>query len=120
MANFHKHPGLERISGRTITVQGESITIGLWGYKESNGKELIVTNNGDDLAIFQVGTQGNSTIWKISVKQSSRTHMSSVKDRILCITDRFEEWDHFDIVFNFKTAEAAKLEARCIITDMFG
>ena len=120
MANFHKHPGMERISGQTLTVQGDSITIGLWGYKDFGGNDLIVTNEGDDLAILPAGTSGSSSLWRIAVKTTSRTHMSTVKGRIMAITSKWEVWDRFDIVFNFKPAEATTLQVRPISSDLFG
>jgi len=120
MAHFHKHPGQERISGQTLTVQGESITIGLWGYKDNTGQDLIVTNEGDDLAIFPAGTSGNSSLWKISVKQSSRTHLSGLKDKIYAVTTGLQPWDSFQINFNFRPADAATLDVRAITAQLFG
>jgi hypothetical protein len=120
MANFHKHPGLEKISGQTIEVRGESITVGLWGYKDFGGNDLIVTNDGDELAILPAGVSGNSSLWKISVKTTVRTHKSSVHDRILAITNNWQMWDSFNVNFNFKTADAAELQVRPITADLFG
>jgi hypothetical protein len=120
MANFHKYPGLERISGQTLTVQGESIVVGLWGYKDFNGQDLIVTNDGDDLAILPAGISGNSSLWKIAVKQSSRTHLSGVKDKIYAVTSGLQAWDSFQINFNFRAADAATLDVRCITPQLFG
>ena len=120
MSNFHKHPGLERISGQTINVAGESIIVGLWGPKDFSGNDLIVTNEGDELSILPAGTSGSSTLWKISVRQTVRTHKNSVSAKILAITKKFETWDSFTLIFNFKTADAAALDARPITGDLFG
>lgn len=115
MANFHKYPGLERLSGQTISVQGESIVVGL-----QDGPDLVVTNDGDDLAIFPAGNAGSSSLWKISVKQASRSHLSSVKDKIYAVTTGLQSRDWFNINFNFKVADAAQLDVRAITPQLFG
>jgi hypothetical protein len=120
MSHFHKYPGPERISRQILNVTGDSITVGLWGYKDNSGAELIVTNEGDDLNIQQTGVFGNSSVWKISVRQSARVHKGRVKDRIIALTSKWETWDHFDVDFNYKIANATTTEVRPITADLFG
>jgi hypothetical protein len=119
MANFHKFPGTERISGQTLTVQGDTLMVGIWGYKVENGQELVVSNDGEDLAIFPAGTSGNSSLWKITVTQTARSYKTSIKDKIYALTTGFKNYDSFEVNFNLKPV-AAGLDVRCITAELFG
>ena len=66
------------------------------------------------------GISGNSSLWKISVKQKSRTHLSGLKDKIYAVTTGLQPWDSFQINFNFKAADAATLDVRAITPQLFG
>jgi hypothetical protein len=102
MANFHHHPSGQNINGTNVVVDGPSITIGLWGPKDFQGRDLIVTNEGDDLAIFEAGTVGNSTLYKITVKQAIQKAKTSVSDTIYANTVDWQTWSKFNITFRMR------------------
>src|SRR6186713_1906301 len=108
MAYFHRYPGLERISGQSLSVQGDSITVGLFGA----GEEINITNEGDDVTIFPLGTTGNSSLWKISVKQGARHHLTGLKDKIYAIGPNWQNVDTFEVRFDFKPADSTRLDVR--------
>lgn len=120
MAYFHRVPGLERISGQTLSVQGDNLTVGLFGYQDAAGEELKITNEGDDLAIFPAGTAGNSSLWKIVVKQGARHHLSGLKDKIYAIGGNWQTADSFQLRFDFKPSDSARLDVRPLTQQMFG
>src|SRR4051812_10714781 len=104
MANFHKHPGQDKISQQTLQVSGDQLTVGLLGYKDPSGAELSVTNQGDDLAIFPDGTLGDSAIYKIRVTAAAKAKKRIVADRIVAINARWQNIDYFDVNFSLDAA----------------
>ena len=120
MAHFHRYPSGQRISGTQIVVDGNSLTVGLWGYLDDQKQELFVANEGNDLMLQEVGISGNSKLWKISVKPSVLATRDSVKDKIYATTTRWQTWDSFDVTFRFKKQNATTLVVRPITAELFG
>jgi hypothetical protein len=120
MAHFHKHPSGQRISHTEVVVQGDSLTVGLWGYLDDSKQELSVTNQGDDLILQPLDISANSRLWKISVSSRARATQELLKDRIYANTVKWETWDYFDVTFRFKKQDTAELVVRPITADLFG
>ena len=98
MSHFHKHPSGERISGKTVIVNGNSIVIGVWGKVDFNGQPLFVANEGDDLMIVPTGSAGDSSLWTVTVKPSARKK-SVVRDKLFANTVKWETWDTVQLEF---------------------
>lgn len=120
MAHFHKHPSGERLSQRTLEVEGTSLTIGLYGYLDSEKQEVLVLNAGSDLMLDRVGVSGDSMLWKITVTPSARATKEVVTDRIFANTQKWDNWDQFEIRFRFPKQKAESLTVRAITNDLFG
>ena len=116
MAYFHRIPGLERISGQTLSVQGDSLTIGLFGAAD----DVVISNEGDDLVILPMGTSGNSSLWKIAVKQGARHHLSNLGDKIFAVGGDWQTVDSFQLRFDFKPSDSARLDVRSLNQQIFG
>ena len=109
MANFQKHPSGENLSGANLVVDGDSITLALAGYKDFQGQDLFVANQGSDLAIFPGDVVGNTKLYTIRVNTQARATKTSVSDRIFANTVNWQTWDKFDITFRFHQGEAVTL-----------
>jgi hypothetical protein len=72
------------------------------GAKDFQGRDLIVTNEGDDLAIFEAGTSGNSTLYKLTVKQAIQKTKTTVSDTIYANTVDWQTWSKFNITFRMR------------------
>lgn len=121
MSHFHKHPSGQRISGTELVVEGNSVTIGLWGYHDFQKRDLIVVAEGNDLMIPQeVGTVGDSKLWKLTVSPTALATKGVVKDKIYANTVDWHTWDSFNITFKFKPQAAASLIVRPITQDVYG
>jgi hypothetical protein len=116
MAWFHRVPGIERISGQTLSVQGDSLTVGLFGAAD----DVTITNDGNDLTILPLGTSGNSSLWKIAVRQGARHHLSGLKDRIYAIGGNWVAADSFEVRFDFKPSDSLQLDVRPLTQQIFG
>jgi hypothetical protein len=121
MAHFHRTAG-ERISNTTVVVDGDSITIGLWGPKDFQGHDLAVTNDTDNLSILPAGRSGDSALFNIRVRQAARATHKGLSDTIYAVTDRLEVWDRFKIEFRFKDgpSPAADLVVRDVTKEVYG
>lgn len=120
MANFQKHPSGESLSGANLVVDGDSITVALAGYKDFQGQDLFVTNQGSDLAIFPGDVVGNTKLYKISVSTQARATKTSISDRIFANTVNWQTWDKFDLTFRFHQGEAITLIVRPVTGQVLG
>jgi hypothetical protein len=120
MANFQKHPSGEKLSGTSLVVNGDTITIGLAGYLDFGGQPLAVTNQGSELAIIPGDVVNNVQLYTISVTREVRAVKDSVSDTIFAITQSFQTWDRFNITFNFKRGEAVTLIVRPVTAQTLG
>jgi len=109
VSHFHKHPGGERISGKTVAVNGNTILIGLWGKVDFDGQELFVVNEGDDLMIQRSGTAGDSSLWTVTVKPSARKK-SVVRDKLFANTVKWDTWDTVTLEFRPQAEVAPTLK----------
>ena len=82
MANFQKYPSGEKLSGGNLVVDGDSITIGLAGYKDFQGQDLDVLHEGSELSIFPGDVVGNIKLYKLVVSQGAKATKTSISDRI--------------------------------------
>src|SRR5260370_35125149 len=57
MPNFQNVPGGHTISNTTVTVSGGTLTVGL-NLQDAAGRDLLVTNAGNDIAIIPGDTRG--------------------------------------------------------------
>lgn len=99
MSHFHKHPSGERISNKTVIINGNTILIGIWGKTDFTGKDLFAVNEGDDLMIVPTGTAGDSSLWTVTVKPSAR-NKPVVRDTIFANTAKWETWDKAVLEFH--------------------
>ncbi len=120
MANFQKHPSGENLSGANLVVNGDSITLALAGYKDFQGQDLFVANQGSDLAIFPGDVVGNTKLYTIRVNTQARATKTSVSDRIFANTVNWQTWDKFDITFRFHQGEAVTLIVRPVTGQVLG
>lgn len=123
MAHFHKHPGGQRISGQHVKVDGDTLTVGLWGYLDDQNQELFLSNEGRDLSLDKGGTSGNSRLWKIRVHADARATRESVTDRIYAYpvqSAALEPWDEFEVTFRFKKQPAVELVVRPVTAEVLG
>lgn len=120
MAHFHLVPSGRRLSGQTLPVNGDSVTIGLYGSKDAEGNDLLVTNETDHLTILPAGSSGDSVLYTIRVKNAARATRAVVSDTIYALTQRWETWDKFKIEFQFKTVPAGELIVRDVTKDVYG
>lgn len=120
MANFQKHPSGEKLSGGDLVVDGDSITIGLAGYKDFQGQDLFVTNEGSELSTFPGDVVGNIKLYKIVVKAEAKATKTSISDVIYANTQSWQNWDKFRITFRFQRGEAVNLIVRPVTSQIFG
>jgi hypothetical protein len=120
MANFQKYPSGEKLSGANLVVDGDSITIGLAGYKDFQGQDLFVTNEGKELSIFPGDVVGNVKLYKLVVNSEARATKTSISDRIYANTVNWQNWDKFDITFRFQRGEAVNLVVRPVTGQVYG
>jgi hypothetical protein len=120
MANFQKHPSGEKLSGTNLVVDGDSITLGLAGYKDFQGQELFVTNQGSELAIFPGDVVGDIKLYTIRVETKARATKTSVSDTIFANTVNWQNWDKFNITFRFHQGEAVTLIVRPVTAKVLG
>jgi len=120
MANFQKHPSGENLSGANLVVDGDSITLALAGYKDFQGQDLFVTNQGSDLAIFPGDVVGNTKLYTIRVTTQARATKTSVSDRLFANTANWQTWDKLDITFRFHSGEARSLIVRTVTGKTLG
>jgi hypothetical protein len=120
LAQFHRVPGGEPLSNATLSVIGDSITIGLRDAKDEQGQDLILTNDGNDLAIFSDGAQGASALFKIRVTQEARSTRGTVSDRIYAVTSSLKVMDSFRVEFSFRTLPAHDLVVRDVTKEVYG
>lgn len=103
MSHLELRPSAERISKRTINVDGNIVTVGIVGAQDFDGKDLFLANDGDDLMLSSAGMlAGTTSLWTLTVKPSARTK-KEVKARIFANTSKWETWDWSDLVFRPKT-----------------
>lgn len=95
MGHFHRLAGGERISQQRITVSGDSITVGFWGYLGFNGSELTVTSNTAGVSPVKGKVTGDSREWTIKSRVSAQARISAL------YTDEFgtHTWDWFEVSF---------------------
>jgi hypothetical protein len=120
MAHFHRTPSGQRVSNTTIVVDGDSLTIGLYGPTDFQGNDLIVSNDGDNLAILPAGRAGDSALYTIRVKQTARATHHGVSDTICAVTQKLEMWDSFKVEFRFKAGQATDLVVRDVTKEIYG
>jgi hypothetical protein len=120
MANFESVPDRKNINGLTVTVNGPSVTVGLYGPKYAEGKELDVLNKGEDLMIREAGQKGDVKFYTLTVKPSVQATKTEVSDEIFANTQEWQTWSSFKIVFKFKKVEASSLVVRTVSHEIFG
>lgn len=120
MANFQKYPSGEKLSGANLVVDGDSITIGLAGYKDFQGQDLNVLHEGSELSIFPGDVVGNVKLYKLVVSPEAKAVKTSISDRIYANTQSWQNWDKFDITFRFQKSEAITLIVRPVTSEVYG
>jgi hypothetical protein len=125
VANFYRHPGGQRISGAQVVVDGDTLTVGLYGYLDEQGNELTLVNKGNDLVFEQGAVSGDSRLWKIRVAADARATRETVTDTIYANTTRdgmvqWDTWDSFDVTFRYKKQQATNLVVRPVTADILG
>ena len=64
MPNFQNVPGGQTISNTTITVSGSTLTVGL-NLRDAAGRDLVVTNAGDGIAIIPGDTRDGVQLYTL-------------------------------------------------------
>ena len=121
VAYFYKVPGGQSISGTNVVVNGNSLTVGLNGSQDADGNDLVVTNGGDDLAIFPGNNSGSGKEYTIRVTQRALATQSAIKDTIYATGNLAKPpADSFNVEFRFKTQPAHELVVRDMTRTIFG
>ena len=66
MPNFQNVPGGQSISKTTVTVTGGTLTVGL-NLNDAPGRDLVVTNAGNDISIIPGDTWGGVRLYTLRV-----------------------------------------------------
>ena len=119
MANFQKYPSGEKLCGGNLVVDGDSITIGMAGYKDFQGQDLDVLHDGSELSIFPGDVVGNIKLYKLVVSPEAKATKTSTSGRIYANTQSWQNWDKFDITFRFQKGEAATLVVRPVTSQVY-
>jgi hypothetical protein len=120
MANFQKHPSGEKLSGANLVVDGDSFTVALAGYKDFQGQDLFVTNDGSDIWITPGEIVGDTKLFKINVKVEARATKNTVSAGIFANTVNWQNWDKFNITFRYHAGEAITLMVRPVTGQVLG
>jgi hypothetical protein len=99
MPNFQNVPGGQTISNTTVTVSGSTLTVGL-NLQDAAGRDLAVTNAGNDVAIFPGDTRGGVQLYTLRVSSRVLATKTSLTDTIMATDDLSKPpADQFNVLF---------------------
>jgi len=120
MPNFQNVPGGQTISNTTVTVRGGTLTVGL-NLQDAAGRDLVVTNAGNDIAIIPGDTRGGVRLYNLRVSPSVLATKSSLTDTIMATDDLSKPpADQFNVEFRFAMQPAHELVVRDVTNEIFG
>jgi hypothetical protein len=120
MPNFQNEPGGQSISKTTVTVRGGTLTVGL-NLQDAAGRDLVVTNAGNDIAIIPGDTRGSVRLYNLRVSPSVLATKSSLTGTIMATDDLSKPpADQFNVEFRFATQPAHELVVRDVTNEIFG
>lgn len=120
MPNFQNVPGGQTISNTTVTVSGSTLTVGL-NLQDATGRDLVVTNAGNDVAIFPGDTRGGVQLYTLRVSSRVLSTKTSLTDTIMATDDLSKPpADQFNVLFRFAMQPAHEPVVRDVTKDIFG
>ena len=120
MPNFQNVPGGQSISKTTVTVTGGTLTVGL-NLNDAPGRDLVVTNAGNDISIIPGDTRGGVRLYTLRVSPSVLATKSSLTGTIMATDDLSKPpADQFNVEFRFATQPAHDLVVRDVTNEIFG
>ncbi|HUA60025.1 MAG TPA: hypothetical protein VML19_14790 [Verrucomicrobiae bacterium] len=120
MPNFQSVPGGQAISNTTVTVNGGTLVVGL-NLQDAPGRDLAVTNAGNDIGIFPGDTTGGVRLYTLRVSPSVLATRSSVTDTIMATDDLSKPpAAQFNVEFRFRMQPAHDLVVRDVTHEIFG
>jgi hypothetical protein len=120
MPNFQNVPGGQTISNTTVTVSGGTLTVGL-NLQDAAGRDLVVTNAGNDIAIIPGDTRGGVQFYTLRVSPSVLATKTSLTDTIMATDDLSKPpADQFNVLFRFAMQPAHEPVVREVTKEIFG
>jgi hypothetical protein len=120
MPNFQNVPGGQTISNTTVTVRGGTLTVGL-NLQDAAGRDLVVTNFGNDIAIIPGDTRSGVQLYTLRVRSSVLATKTSLTDTIVATDDVSKPpADQFNVEFLFAMQPAHELVVRDVTKEIFG
>src|SRR5260221_567006 len=120
MPNFQNVPGGHTISNTTVTVSGGTLTVGL-NLQDAAGRDLAVTNAGNDIAIIPGDTRGGVQLYTLRVSPSVLATKTSLTDTIMATDDLSKPpADQFNVLFRFAMQPAHEPVVRDVTKEIFG
>lgn len=120
MPNFQNVPGGQRISNTTVTVRGGTLIVGL-NLNDAAGRDLVVTNAGNDISIIPGETTGGVRLYTLRVNPTVLATKTSLTGTIMATDDLSKPpADQFNVEFRFATQPAHDLVVRDVTNEIFG